>query len=302
MYRFALSRRLRFRSHTRSRPRRAWRTSPTSPSAWRWRVIACRVTPVPSLRRVIESGPPADRRPSRRSRVASPSAANNGTAPGGGSCSATALRLGDIPREVLDFAVPPVVVHAERFGATRERDAIKPGLDNGECGAALRLLERELDQRRGLGRVVDGRVDGVGVPAIREVPLRVDALDQHFQRHMLVARYGHPAADRLALRKRALEFDPEPGAELVRVREGAPHPGAGGAEHDPFFDPGGAHRVVGCFGLDCHRLIPPPPGKWSLFDMQHLCCVLYRPARLHATPRLRFLGLLLPATGRGADR
>ncbi len=43
-------------------------------------MIAWRVTPVPSLSRVIESGPSADRRPNRLSRVASPSAANTGTA------------------------------------------------------------------------------------------------------------------------------------------------------------------------------------------------------------------------------
>src|SRR5881227_255602 len=203
-------------------------------------------TPVPSLRRVIESGPPADRRPSRRSLVASPSAANSGAA----------LPLLDILRELLDLPGPAVVVHAERLGTTGGREAIKPGLDNRERGAALCVLERELDQRGGLGRVVDGGVDGVGVPAIREVALRVDALDQHFQRHMLVARYAEPAPDRLALGKRALEFDPEPGAKLFGVRQGAPHARAWGAEHDPFFDPIRAHRVVGCFGFDCHGLMP----------------------------------------------
>src|SRR3989441_8033655 len=140
-YCLAFSKRLRFRSQTRSRPRRAWRTSPTSPSAWRWRVIACRVTPVPSLRRVIESGPPADRRPSRRSRVASPNAANNGTAPGGGSCSAAALRLLDILRELLDLPGPAVVVHAERFGATGERGTIEPGPDHGDGGAPRCILQ-----------------------------------------------------------------------------------------------------------------------------------------------------------------
>src|SRR5213593_3849277 len=204
MYRFAFSRRLRFRSQTRSRPRRAWRTSPTSPRAWRWRVIACRVTPVPSLRRVIDIGPPADRRPSRRSRVASPNAANNGTAPGGGNCSAAALRLLDILRELFDLPGPAVVVHAERLGATGGRDAIEPGLDDRERGAAVCFLESELDQRGGLGRVVHGGVDGIGVPPIREVPLRIYALDQHFQHHVLVARYAEPAADRPALGKRGL--------------------------------------------------------------------------------------------------
>src|SRR6266516_1925684 len=276
-YRLALSRRSRFRSQSRSRPRRAWRTSPTSPSAWRWRVIACRVTPVPSLRRVIDSGPPA-RRPSRRSRVASPSAANSGAA----------LLLLDILREMLDLPGPPVVVHAERFGATGGRDAIEPGLDDRQFSAAVRFLERELDQRGGLGRVVQSGIDGVGVPAIGEVPLRFNALDQHFHRHKLVVRYGHPASNRLALGKRALEFDPEPGAELFRVRKGAPHAGAWGFEHDPFFDPIGALRVGGRL-FHSHGSIP------LFWDMQHSCCVSYQAPRLNATPRLRF-------TSRGLER
>src|SRR5436190_7796968 len=46
---------------------------------------------------------------------------------------------------------------------------------------------------------------------------------------MLVARYAEPAPDRLALGKRAFEFDPEPGAKLCRVREGAPHARTWGA-------------------------------------------------------------------------
>src|SRR5437762_11637199 len=104
----------------------------------------------------MESGPPADRRPSRRSRVASPNAANNGTARGGGrggSCSAAALRLLDILRELLDLPGPAVVVHAERLGAAPEWDTIKARLDNGHGGAAVCFLKSELDQRRGLGRV-----------------------------------------------------------------------------------------------------------------------------------------------------
>src|SRR2546427_12251296 len=209
----------------------------------------------------MESGPPADRRPSRRSRVASPNAANSGTASGGG-CSAAALRLLDILREVLDLPVPAVVVHAGRFGAARERDAIEPGLDDRERGATRGFLESELDQRGGLGRVVDGGVDGVGVPAIREVALGVDALDQHFQCHVLIAGYGHPALDRLALGKGALELDAEPGAKLCRVREGAPHARAGGAEHDPFFDAIGAHCVAGYWGFDCHGSIASPT-RWN---------------------------------------
>src|SRR2546421_13061855 len=198
----------------------------------------------------MESGPPADSRPSRRSRVASPNAANSGAA----------LPLLDMLRELLDLPGPAVVVHTERLGATGDRNAIEPGLDDRERGAAVCFLEHELDQRRGLGRIVHGGVDGVGVPAIREVPLRIDALDQHFQREMLVARYGEPAPDRPALGERALELYPEPGSKLCRAREGAPHARTWGAEHDPFFDPIGAARVVGRLGFDCHGLIPSATG------------------------------------------
>src|SRR2546425_10815361 len=71
---------------------------------------------------------------------------------------------------------------------------------------------------------------------------------------MLVARYAEPAPHRLALRKRALEFYPEPSSKLFRVREGAPHARTWGAEHDPLFDPIGARRVPWHLGFDCHEL------------------------------------------------
>src|SRR5215216_2740034 len=111
--------------------------------------MAWRVTPVPSVRRVIETGPSADRRPSRLSRVASPSAANTGTA--SVSFRAVAPRLRDIPREILDLPRPPLVVHAERLGPAGERDPIEAGLDDRDGGALLRVLEHEFDERGGLG-------------------------------------------------------------------------------------------------------------------------------------------------------
>src|SRR5438093_1035195 len=165
-------------------------------------VIACRVTPVPSLSRVIESGPSTDRRRSRLSRVASPSAAN----------STGALRLRDIHREILDLPAPPLGVHAERLGPARERDPIEPRLDDRERRPALSLLEREFDQRHGLGRVVHRGVLRVRVPAVREIPFGLDPLDLHFDFQMLVARNGDPAPHRLALGERAVEGDPEPRA------------------------------------------------------------------------------------------
>src|SRR3989442_3945611 len=217
-YALAFSRRLRSRSQTRSRPRRAWRTKPTLPSVFRCFVIACRVTPVPSLSRAIESGPSTERRLSRLSRVGSPSAAN----------STAALRLRDIRREVLDLPAPPLGVHAERLGPARERDSIEPRFDDRERGTALRLLERELDQRHGLGRVVHRGVLGVRVPAIREIPFGLDPLDLHLDLQVLVARNGDPAPHRPALGERAVEGDPEPCAKLFRIADRAPHPRARG--------------------------------------------------------------------------
>src|SRR5438034_11185191 len=63
-------------------------------------------------------------------------------------------------------------------------------------------------------------------------------------------RTGLPSAN-------AAEFGTWFRVKHCRVREGAPHARTWGAEHHPFFDPIGALRVVGCFGVDCHGLIPP---------------------------------------------
>src|SRR5206468_1569400 len=137
----------------------------------------CRTKPtLPSVFRcfVIESGPSRERRLSRLSRVASPSAANSTAAP----------LLRDIPLQTLDLPAPPLGVHAERLGPARERDPIEPRLDDRERRTALRLFERELDQRHGLGRVIDRWVLRVGVPAIREIALGLDPLDLHFDFQM----------------------------------------------------------------------------------------------------------------------
>src|SRR5207247_8981370 len=96
------------------------------------RVIAWRVTPVPALKRVIESGPSAERRCRRPSRVGSARAANTGTA--SRSLSAVLLRL-DIARELPGLGRPPLARPAERLGPTAGGDPIKPGLDERESGA-----------------------------------------------------------------------------------------------------------------------------------------------------------------------
>src|SRR5688572_1110332 len=105
----------------------------------------------------MESGPSTDRRPTRLSRVVSPRAANTGTA--SAIFRAAASRLRDMSLEVPDLAGPSLVVHPERLGSTRERDAIEPGLDDRHSGAAFRVVENEFDERGRLGGVVRGRID-----------------------------------------------------------------------------------------------------------------------------------------------
>src|SRR5262245_60415659 len=146
-----MSRRFKSKSKTRSRPRRRLRTRPADPRAPRCRVIACRVTPVPALSRVMESGPSAERRRNRPSRVESASAANTGTA----SRSLRSALLLDIARELLRLRVPPLGVHPERFGTAVERDPVEPRFDDRERCAIGFVFEPELDQRRRLTRVID---------------------------------------------------------------------------------------------------------------------------------------------------
>src|SRR5207253_2401795 len=162
----------------------ALRTRPASPSVSRCRVMACRVTPAPSLSRVMESGPSDESRPMSRNRVASASAANTGTA----SSTRTAAPLRDMARNVLELSAPPTVVHPECFGATRGRKSVEPGFDNSEGGTVHRILEEELDERRGLGRVVHRWIVGVGMPAVGKIALGVDSLDLHLQLDVLVPR------------------------------------------------------------------------------------------------------------------
>src|SRR5690349_8769835 len=118
----------------------------------------------------MESGPLVERRPMSRSRVGSARAANTGTA--SATFSAAALRL-DMLREVLRLPVPALLVHPERLDAAAGRDAVEPGLDDGDRGAVLHFLEGELDEGHGFFGVVGLRVDRVRVPPVREVALRL---------------------------------------------------------------------------------------------------------------------------------
>src|SRR5262245_25871376 len=159
MYSRAISSRLRSSENTCSRPSLLSRTSPTFPSECRCRVIAWRVMPLPSLNRVMESGPSVDRRRTRPSRAVPPSAANTGAA-----WRAAPPRLADIVRQLLALAIPARFVHPERLGPARAGKLVKARFDDRDRGANRGLFQPELDQSGRLLRVVDLGIDRARVP------------------------------------------------------------------------------------------------------------------------------------------
>src|SRR5262245_62002829 len=120
---------------------------------------------IPTVSRVIDSGSPAARRATNRSRVGSPSAAK--IVAGSSRSSAS----GDIRLDVVHLLVPPSGVHAERLRTTGKWDSIEAGLGNAEPGTFSHVFEPELDERHRFVRVVHAGVDGVGMPAEGEQPL-----------------------------------------------------------------------------------------------------------------------------------
>src|SRR5262245_14461385 len=163
-------------SQSRSRPWGTLRASPASARTRRCFVTACRVTSVPAVSRVIESGPSAPSRATRRRRVWSPSAAKTGSV--AVNAAAVARALPPLAKESLDVLClfcPAFRVHAESLRATRQGDAVEARLHDSQLGAPGHVGELALDERRGLARVVVLRVDGVGVPAPREEPLALHA-------------------------------------------------------------------------------------------------------------------------------
>src|SRR5213592_2735425 len=96
----------------------------------------------PAPRCTVDSGPSAPRRATRPRRVASPSAANNGAAAPRPALAALARR--DMTRDVLHLLGPAAVVHAERLGAARRRDAVEARFDDAEERTLVGVLEAEL--------------------------------------------------------------------------------------------------------------------------------------------------------------
>jgi len=72
---------------------------------------------------------------------------------------------------------PALLIHAESGGATRQRKAIEAGLDHRESRAVGDVGEAECDEGGRLTRIVHGRLDRVGMPAVREQMLGLHLLD-----------------------------------------------------------------------------------------------------------------------------
>ena len=111
-------------------------------------VIAWRVTPDPSLRRAIDSGPSPDSRATSLSRVSSPSAANTGAA----SVTFAAPRYGCVTWRSMFFSCSVQPPSFMRNASARRAAGIrsKPDSTIGQHRAAVALVERELDERRRL--------------------------------------------------------------------------------------------------------------------------------------------------------
>src|SRR5207302_7038036 len=92
----------------------------------------------------------------------------------------------------LDDHAPALLVGREGLGAARERDLIKAGFLYGEQDAARDFLQSEFDERGGLFRIIDDRLDGVVMPAKGEKTFGFDALDGDFERHalLLLLKFG----------------------------------------------------------------------------------------------------------------
>src|SRR5690242_763823 len=138
----------------RSRPWRSSRTRPAPARTVRCFVTAWRVIPVPSVRRVIDSGPPSASRDTSASRVSSPRAAKSGAASGS---SATARFR--VLAYAFELDLPAAGVALQRLGAPGDGDRIEARLGHGQARLLVAYgLQTELHQRHGLVGVVHVRV------------------------------------------------------------------------------------------------------------------------------------------------
>ena len=85
--------------------------------------MACRVTPAPVASCVMESGSPAHKRATSRSRVSSPKAAKTGAEP----ASSELNRRTDIAFDLFQLVLPASGILLEDSGAPGQRNVIETG-------------------------------------------------------------------------------------------------------------------------------------------------------------------------------
>src|ERR1044071_2279341 len=143
-------------------------------------VMACRVTPVPSLSCVIDSGPLAHSLATNVRRVVSPRAAKTGAA---SLNLAAELRPRDMTFDVFELLRPAALVPFESVGAALQRNASKARFDDCKQSAFRLVFQPELDQRHRFLRVILVGINGMRMPAIRKVMLGVNPLNHHLHGH-----------------------------------------------------------------------------------------------------------------------
>src|SRR5262249_24231834 len=130
----------------------------------------------------------------------------------------------EVLRDELGTSRPAAVVPGEGLRAALERDLIEARFGDAQLRAAFDLAELELDQGHGLLRIVDAGLDRGRMPAEREQPHRLDAVDDEFEHDPLVGLLRlrdlgidlgrhDPTRHRLADDERPVELDAEPRAE-----------------------------------------------------------------------------------------
>src|ERR1700690_322880 len=137
--------------------------------------MAWRVTSVPAVSRVMDSGPCSHSRTTSPRRVRSPSAPNKG---------AEAVRA-RIPllrgmREVfldeLGLMGPSPFVGGESLSAASQWDAVETRFGDGQQRATLHRLQLKDHQRGRLAGTVHGGIDGEGVPPKGKETHRLQAI------------------------------------------------------------------------------------------------------------------------------
>jgi hypothetical protein len=115
-------------------------------------VIACRVSVEPAASLEIDCGGPLDSFPMSDSRVSSPKAAK--TDARSWNSVGRLGRMLDMALNIRHLLGPTALIHSECFEPTVFGNCVKSRFREEKNGAAIFRFEPELDQGRGLDRVV----------------------------------------------------------------------------------------------------------------------------------------------------